>query len=93
MTRADFEHSSKRAAAAHGTRSGTATNTVVSVGVDSSSIAKGADEVLAACRVALRGTNAIVRKSAATAPIWMEPTVEIKRPGEPPVVYGWIRAG
>ena len=22
--------------------------------------------------------------------MWMEPTVEIKRPGEPPVVYGWI---
>ena len=62
-------------------------------GSDSSSIAKGALRVLAACREALAGTNAIVREVSGNGAMWMEPTVEIKRPGEPPVVYGWIAAG
>ena len=63
---------------------------IVSVGVDSSSEPKGALRVLAACREALVGTNAIVRKVSGNGAMWMEPTVEIKRPGEPPIVYGWI---
>jgi NADH:ubiquinone oxidoreductase subunit F (NADH-binding) len=63
---------------------------VVSVQIDSSSIAKGAPRVLAACREALRGTDAIVREVSGNGAMWMEPAVEIKRPGEPPVVYGWI---
>ena len=63
---------------------------VVSVGVDSSSEPKGALRVLAACREALAGTNAIVREVSGNGAMWMEPTVEIKRPGEPPIVYGWI---
>src|SRR5215207_3603350 len=63
---------------------------IVSVGVDSSSEPKGASRVLAACREALRGTSAVVREVSGNGAMWMEPTVEIKRPGEPPVVYGWI---
>ncbi len=63
---------------------------VVSVQIDSSSIAKGAPRVLAACREALRETDAIVREVSGNGAMWMEPAVEIKRPGEPPIVYGWI---
>ena len=63
---------------------------VVSVGVDSSSVAKGALDVLAACQEALQGTGAIVREVGGNGAMWMEPHVEIKRPGEPPIVYGWI---
>jgi NADH:ubiquinone oxidoreductase subunit F (NADH-binding) len=63
---------------------------VVSVAVDSSSVAKGATQVLAACREALRGTNAVVREVSGNGAMWMEPIVEVKRPGAPPVVYGWI---
>jgi NADH:ubiquinone oxidoreductase subunit F (NADH-binding) len=63
---------------------------VVSVGVDSSSIAKGASRVLAACQEALKGTNAIVREVSGLGCMWLEPHVEIKRPGQPPIVYGWI---
>jgi NADH:ubiquinone oxidoreductase subunit F (NADH-binding) len=63
---------------------------VVSVGLDSSSIPKGADRVLAACREALRGERAVVREVSGNGAMWMEPWVEIKRPGEPPVLYGNI---
>ena len=63
---------------------------VVSVQVDSSSVAKGATRVLAACRDALAGTDAIVREVSGNGAMWMEPAVEIQRPGEPPIVYGWI---
>src|SRR5215207_6336406 len=63
---------------------------IVSVSGDSSSEPKGASRVLAACREQLRGTNAVVREVSGNGAMWMEPTVEIKQPGEPPVVYGWI---
>ena len=63
---------------------------VVSVGLDSSSIAKGADRVLAACREALAGDRATVREVSGNGAMWMEPWVEVKRPGEPPVVFGNI---
>ncbi|MBA2598716.1 MAG: NADH-quinone oxidoreductase subunit F [Chloroflexota bacterium] len=66
---------------------------VVSVQVDSSSVAKGALQVLAACREVFRGTDAIVREVSGNGAMWMEPAVEIKRPGEPPIVYGWIEPG
>ncbi|HEV2108828.1 MAG TPA: NADH-quinone oxidoreductase subunit F, partial [Thermomicrobiales bacterium] len=61
---------------------------VVSVGVDSSSLAKGADEVLAACRRELRGIDIVVREVSGNGAMWMEPWIEIKRPAEPPVLYG-----
>ena len=63
---------------------------VVSVGVDSSSVAKGALRVLAACRGVLRDTDAVVRQVSGTGAMWLDTAVEIKRPGEPPVLYGNI---
>ncbi len=66
---------------------------VVSVQVDSSSVAKGALQLLAACRETFHGTDAIVREVSGNGAMWMEPTVEIKRPGEPPIVYGGIEPG
>jgi len=62
-------------------------STVVSVGVGSSSVAKGALEVLEACRREM-GTSAIVREVSGNGAFWMEPWIEIKRPGASPVVYG-----
>ncbi|HVL26457.1 MAG TPA: NADH-ubiquinone oxidoreductase-F iron-sulfur binding region domain-containing protein, partial [Thermomicrobiales bacterium] len=62
-------------------------STVVSVGVGSSSIAKGALEVLDACRREMGG-SAVVREVSGNGAFWMEPWIEIKRPGAPPVVYG-----
>ncbi|MDP9365400.1 MAG: NADH-quinone oxidoreductase subunit F [Chloroflexota bacterium] len=67
-------------------------STVVSVGVDSSSLAKGAVEVLAACRQALAGERTVVRQVSGNGAMWMEPWVEIKRPGQPPIVYGNVSA-
>ena len=66
---------------------------VVTVGLDSSSIPKGADAVLAACRDALAGSPAIVRQASGNGANWMEPWVEIKRPGGPAVVYANIEPG
>jgi NADH-quinone oxidoreductase subunit F len=63
---------------------------VVSVGVDSSSLAKGAIQVLDACRQALAGTSAVVRQVSGNGAMWMEPWVEIKRVGQPPIVYAHI---
>ncbi|MBA2519580.1 MAG: NADH-quinone oxidoreductase subunit F, partial [Chloroflexia bacterium] len=68
-------------------------HSVVSVGVDSSSLAKGAVEVLAACRRALAGTRSVVREVSGNGAMWIEPWVEIKRPGEPPILYGPIQPG
>jgi len=66
---------------------------VVSVGVDSSSVAKGAVEILAECRRLLAGERAVVREVSGNGAMWMDPHVEIKRPGEPPIVYGPIAPG
>jgi hypothetical protein len=63
---------------------------VVSVGVDSSSIPKGALQVLAACRGVLRDTDAVVRQVSGTGAMWLDTAVEVKRPGEPPILYGNI---
>lgn len=63
---------------------------VVSVGVDSSSVPKGALSVLEACRAILRDTDAIVRQVSGTGAMWADTAVEIKRPGEPPILYGNI---
>lgn len=60
---------------------------VASVGVGSSSIAKGALDVLEAARQAL-GSEGIVREVSGNGAFWMEPWIEVKRPGAPPIVYG-----
>src|SRR5579884_2949411 len=66
--------------------------TVVSVGVDSSSIGHGALEVLHACGQAIQGHPSIVlREVSGNGAQWMEPWVEIRRPGQPPIIYGNIR--
>jgi NADH:ubiquinone oxidoreductase subunit F (NADH-binding) len=62
-------------------------STVISVGLDSSSIPKGAEAVLAAFRSIGYGTDLIVREVSGNGALWMEPWVEIKRPGEPPIIY------
>lgn len=88
-SRADFEALQQRA-----TRRWDAmwapSQMVVSVGVDSSSLAKGAVDVLTACRRELEGMDVIVREVSGNGAMWMEPWVEIKRPDEPPVVYSNI---
>ena len=63
--------------------------TVVSVGIGSSSIAKGALTVLDTCRAEL-GNVATIREVSGNGAFWMEPWIEVRRPGEPPVVYGQI---
>lgn len=63
---------------------------VVTVGLDSSSLGKGAAEVLDACRMHLAGQRAVVRKASGNGANWMEPWVEIKRPGAPAVIYANI---
>ncbi|MCA9834732.1 MAG: NADH-quinone oxidoreductase subunit F [Thermomicrobiales bacterium] len=60
--------------------------TVVSVGVGSSSIAKGALEVLEQAHQV--GGNAIIREVSGNGAFWMEPWIEVKRPGVDPILYG-----
>ena len=55
---------------------------VASVGVGSSSIAKGALEVLDRARQELGGEG-IVREVSGNGAFWMEPWIEVKRPGVP----------
>ena len=88
-TRADFE-SFRRQAEDRWQALWAGNRTVVSVGLDSSSIPKGADKVLEACRSALASSDAVVREVSGNGALWMEPWVEIMHPGEPPVVYGNI---
>ncbi|MFM9106004.1 MAG: NADH-ubiquinone oxidoreductase-F iron-sulfur binding region domain-containing protein [Chloroflexota bacterium] len=68
-------------------------STVVSVGLDSSSIPKGAEDVLNAFRAIGYGTDLIVREVSGNGALWMEPWVEIRRPGQPPIVYGNVEPG
>jgi NADH:ubiquinone oxidoreductase subunit F (NADH-binding) len=67
-------------------------DTVISVGIGSSSVAKGALEVLDRVRETA-GANAIVREVSGNGAFWMEPWVEVKRPGQFPVVYGPVTQG
>ncbi len=66
--------------------------TVVSVSIGSCSIAKDALAVLGACRE-IAGDRAVVREVACDGACWMEPWLEIKRPGQPPVIYGNLDPG
>src|SRR5690554_3539719 len=62
-------------------------DTVISVGVGSSSVAKGSLEVLDTVRQTA-GSSAIVREVSGNGAFWMEPWIEVKRPGQFPVLYG-----
>jgi NADH:ubiquinone oxidoreductase subunit F (NADH-binding) len=66
--------------------------TVVTVGVGSSSIAKGAFDVLAACRAYAQGKSIIVRQTGVDGADFLEVRVEVKRPGQPAVVYADVLA-
>ena len=88
-SRADFE-AFRAAAERRWDEMWAADQTVVSVGVDSSSLAKGAIEVLAACRRELSGSAAIVREVSGNGAMWIETWVEVKRPDQPPIVYANI---
>lgn len=90
-SRADFDAFRQRCETARA-RLADDRSTVVSVGLDSSSMGKGAQDVFAACQAALAGTGAIVRRTGGNGANWMEPWVEIKRPASPPVVYANIAA-
>jgi NADH:ubiquinone oxidoreductase subunit F (NADH-binding) len=61
--------------------------TVVSVGVGSSSLAKGAARVLAAFEALTSGNALIVRKTGVDGADWAEVMVRVKTPGNPAVVY------
>lgn len=61
--------------------------TVVSVGVGSCSIAKGALDVLAAFEQAAKSSSVVVRKVGCDGACFMEIWVDIKRPGQPAVRY------
>ncbi|HEU5432759.1 MAG TPA: NADH-quinone oxidoreductase subunit F, partial [Thermomicrobiales bacterium] len=88
-SRGEFE-AFQQAATERWNRLWNAGDLVVSVGVDSSSLAKGALHVLDACRTALAETSAVVRQVSGNGAMWMEPWVEIKRAGQPPIVYAHI---
>lgn len=63
--------------------------TVISIGVGSSSIAKGARSVLAAAEKYADGKkDFVVRQVGVDGADWMEVQVQVKRPGAPAVYYG-----
>lgn len=63
--------------------------TIYSVGVGSSSIAKGALLVLARLQQAAAGrSDVIVRQTAVDGADWMEVQVQVKQPGQPVVYFG-----
>jgi NADH:ubiquinone oxidoreductase subunit F (NADH-binding)/(2Fe-2S) ferredoxin len=66
--------------------------TVYTVGLGSCSIGKGAKLVLEQLQQQVTDEQSVVRQSACNGACWMEPWVEIKKPGEPPVVYQQIQA-
>ncbi len=64
-------------------------STVITVGIGSSSVAKGAVEVLSALRQATAGeAGVVVRQTAVDGADWMEVQVQVKRPGQPAVYFG-----
>jgi NADH:ubiquinone oxidoreductase subunit F (NADH-binding) len=88
-SRAEFE-AFQQAATDRWNRIWNGNDLVVSVGIDSSGLAKGAMRVLEACQQALASSSAVVRRVSGNGAMWMEPWVEIKRPGQPPIVYAHI---
>ena len=67
--------------------------TVYTVSIGSCSVGKGAPEVLAELQQLIADDKSIVRKTSCNGACWMEPWVEIKRPGAPPVIYQQIQPG
>jgi len=64
-------------------------STVITVGVGSSSVAKGAVEVLTALQQATSNdAGTIVRQTAVDGADWMEVQVQVKRTGQPAVYFG-----
>ena len=61
--------------------------TTVTVGVGSSSVAKGALDVLAAARELAGDSGVVVRQTGVDGADWLEVKVTVRRPGEPGVVY------
>ncbi|HEY7037061.1 MAG TPA: NADH-ubiquinone oxidoreductase-F iron-sulfur binding region domain-containing protein [Thermomicrobiales bacterium] len=88
-SRAEFEQY-RVDAAARWNRIWDGNATVISVGVGSSSIAKGALDVLAACERFAQGQQIVVRKVGVDGADWMEVQVQVKRPGMPTVYYGHV---
>jgi NADH:ubiquinone oxidoreductase subunit F (NADH-binding) len=87
-TRAEYEAFQASSTAAWDSLWG-GNKTVVTVGVGSSSIAKGAIQVLEAARKLAEGrSDLVVRQTAVDGADWMEVQVQIKRPGQPIVYYG-----
>jgi NADH-quinone oxidoreductase subunit F len=86
-SRAEFEHY-QADANARWDRIWNGRGMVISVGVGSSSIAKGALEVLAACERYAQGQPIVVRKVGVDGADWMEVQVQVKRPGQPAIYYG-----
>jgi NADH:ubiquinone oxidoreductase subunit F (NADH-binding) len=62
-------------------------HTVVSVGVGSSSLAKGAAHVLSTFESLSAGNNTVVRKTGVDGADWAEVMVRVKRPGAPAISY------
>ncbi|CAN5782445.1 NADH-quinone oxidoreductase subunit NuoF [soil metagenome] len=62
-------------------------HTVVSVGVGSSSLAKGASQVLSTLQSQSAGKNIVVRKTGVDGADWAEVMVRVKRPSAPAVAY------
>ena len=67
-------------------------STVVTVGIGSSSIAKGAQHVFEAFR-AQASPNLVVRQTGVDGADWMEVQVRVKHPGQPTVVYANVEPG
>jgi NADH:ubiquinone oxidoreductase subunit F (NADH-binding) len=62
-------------------------HTVVSVGVGSSSLAKGAAHVLSTFESLSAGNNVVVRKTGVDGADWAEVMVRVKRPNAPAIAY------
>ncbi len=67
---------------------------VIWVSTDSGALASGAARTLDAIESTLRrlGVSATVRKTAAFGTTWLEPVVDIQKPGAPRITYGGVTA-
>ncbi len=65
---------------------------VIKVGMATSGIASGAKEVMAFLIEELdkRNIDAVVMQTGDMGYCFAEPTIEVKRPGEEPVVFGYV---